>query len=184
MNRPIFTLGVLLLVAGLAACDESMAAGADFDRGFDFTPFTTFAWEPNDGFPVGDPRLEGTPFFEERVHRYVSSELAMRGVRQVGLGETPDLLVHYHAIVRDRVDVYEVDRDAGYESPQFGPGVQVHQYEEGMLLIDLVQASTNRVIWRGWARADVTAALDHPQRLERLVEAAARRMFEYFPREG
>lgn len=37
--------------------------------------------------------------------------------------------------VRDRVEVYESDRARGYETPEYGPGTRVIQYEEGTLLV-------------------------------------------------
>ena len=169
------------LLISVAACDESMSAGADYDRDVDFTAYHTFAWEEADLLPVGDPRLDGNPFFVERIQNSVSAELAARGLERVGTG--PSLLVHYHASVRDRVDVFEVDRRAGYDVSEYGPGTAVRQYDEGTLLVDVVDAETLRVIWRGWARADVTRFLDQPEALETLVEEAARAMFQHFPRE-
>jgi hypothetical protein len=169
------------LLLSVVACDDSMSAGADYDRNVDFTIYHTFAWEEADLLPVGDPRLDGNPFFVERIQDAVNAELAARGLERVEVG--PSLLVHYHAVVRDRVDVYEVDRRAGYDVPEYGPGTAVRQFEEGTLMVDLVDAETLRVIWRGWARADVTRLINQPEALARLVEEAARAMFQHFPRE-
>ncbi len=181
MNRmPAWGVIPFLLVAA-AACDESMSAGANYDRDVDFTAYDTFAWEGADLLPVGDPRLDGDPFFVERIHTAVNAELVARGLEMV---ETePSLLVHYHASVRDRIDVYEVDRGAGYDVSEYGPGTAVRQYDEGTLLVDIVDAETLRVIWRGWAQADVTRLIDQPEALGRLVDEAARAMFQQFPRE-
>lgn len=170
-----------VLVLSLGACDNSMSAGADFDPDVDFGTYSSFAWEQADPLPTGDPRLDANPFFVARIHEAVGAELASRGIQQVNAD--PALLVHYHASVRDRLHVYEVDRRAGYEVPDYGPAVEVYQYDEGILLVDIVDAETLRVVWRGWARADVTRALENPERLERLVQEAARAMFREFPRE-
>jgi hypothetical protein len=172
---------VPLLLLATAACDRSMSAGADYDRNLDFEKYDTFAWEAADPLPTGDPRLDANPFFVDRIHNAVTAELAARGVRMVE--SSPSLLVHFHASVRDRVDVFEVDRRAGYDVGEYGPGTAVRQYEEGTLLVDIVDAETLRVIWRGWARADVTRLIDDPDALERLIQEAARAMFREFPRD-
>ena len=70
-----------------------------------------------------------------------------------------------------------------YDVSEFGPGTAVRQYDEGTLLVDVVDAETLRVIWRGWARADVTRLIDQPETLGRLVDEAARATFLHFPRE-
>jgi hypothetical protein len=51
------------------------------------------------------------------------------------------------------------------------------------LLVNVVDAETLRIVWRGWARADVTRALENTAVLERLVQEAARAMFREFPRD-
>jgi len=175
------TLGAALMLT-VAACEESVSAGADFDPDVDFGRYDTFAWEEADPLPTGDPRLDANPFFVARIHEAVEAELASRGIQQVDAD--PALLVHHHASVRDRLHVYEVDRRAGYEVPEYGPGVEVYQYDEGILLVDIVDAETLRVIWRGWARADVTRALENTELLGRLVQEVARAMFREFPREA
>ncbi len=172
---------LLLLPLLIAACDAPMSAGADYDASLDFTRFGTFAWEEAELHPTGDPRLDDNPFFDERIRAVVTAELAARGVRVVGIDDAPDLLVHYHASVRDRVEVYEVDRSAGYDVSDYGPGTEVYQYEEGTLLVDLVERESMRVIWRGWARADITRAIDDLEVMGQLLQAAAREMFSHYP---
>jgi hypothetical protein len=181
MKPFIFRVFAAAMLLALVACEASMSAGADLDREADFHDYHTFAWEEADPLPTGDPRLDANPFFIARVHEAVTAELAARGIQRVE--SEPSLLVHYHASVRDRVHVYEVDRLAGYDVSEYGPGVDVLQYDEGFLLVDIVDAQTRRVVWRGWARADVTRALESTAHLERLVQEGVRAMFEDFPRQ-
>jgi hypothetical protein len=164
-------------------CDAPIRTGYDFDPSVDFSRYATYAWETADPLPTGDPRLDNNPVFEDRVHSAVERELEARGMRREE--SFPDLLVHYHASVRDRVDVFEVDREAGYDmGSEYGPGTQVYQYDEGMLVVDLVDVERMRVVWRGWVQADVTAALDNPEALQRLVDTAVTQVFLNFPPSG
>ena len=160
-----------------------MSAGADFDPGMDFHVYETFAWEDAIPLPTGDPRLDENPFFDERIREAVTAELVARGIRNVDIDAQPSLLVHYHASVQDRIEVYHHDTAAGYEVSGFEAGTEVYQWDEGTLLVDLVDTESMRVVWRGWSRADVTRALDDLEAMALLLQAAAREMFSHLPRE-
>jgi hypothetical protein len=172
-----FTPLVALLFAG--ACTPGIRAGADFAPGLDMGAFSTFEWDEPDTRPVGDPRLENNPLFEARLHAAIERELTARGIRPASSGA--GLTVHHHATVRDRVDVYEADRAAGYTTPEYGDGTQVVQYEEGTLMIDIADASNNELVWRGWAQFDIGRALRDPEVLTAQVDEAVAKMFEHFP---
>lgn len=165
--------------AGAAACRSPMTAGADYDTAAPFGHPATFAWNGADAFPTGDPRLDNNPFFVARLHGAIERELGSRGVRF--RGAAPALLVHHHAAVRSRTEIYEVDRDAGYTWSNRGPEPQFYQYDEGTFLVDIADARTKEIVWRGWARADLAGALDDPEALSELIDDAVSEMFEHFP---
>ena len=117
-------------------------------------------------------------FFEDRLHAAIAAELADRGIRE---GQTdPSLLVHHHATVQNRVDVYEADERARYRTSEYGDGTQVVQYDEGTNLIDVADASTREVVWRGWAQFDIGRAIADPEVMADAVEEAVRKMFRSY----
>jgi len=93
---------------------------------------------------------------------------------------TPDLLVHYHASITQRIDVNRVDREHGYCYGE-NCSVRVFEFETGTLVLDMVDTRTNRVIWRGWAQDSLQGLLDNPDRMARTINEAVRRMLEKFP---
>lgn len=180
----IATSVLLIAAAALiaASCGIPITAGADYRRNAEFGPYTTFAWEEGNDRPVGDPRFEDNPFFVERLHAAIERELGERGIRYSE--SEPALLVHHHLSVRDRVEVYEADRERGYETPEYGPGTQVIQYEEGTLLVDIADSETKEIVWRGWARGDIGPALEDAGEMEDRLTEAVSRMFDEFPVAG
>jgi hypothetical protein len=166
----------VLVVCG---CAPGIRSGADFDPAVELAAPLTFDWDAPDTLPVGDLRLEGNEIVEERVREAIESELTARGIRRSE--SSPDLLVHFHGAVRDRMSVVENDRARGYQTSQFGDGVEVFQYDEGTLVVDVADADTRKVIWRGWAVADVSAALDDQEELTELVNRGVSSMFSFFP---
>ena len=169
-------VGVVLAGGGLG-----IVAGADFAPGVDYARYTSFEWDDPDDRPVGDPRLQNNPFFDRRLEGAVAVELAENGIRQNADG--PRLLVHHHVTVRSRVDVYEADVREGYSANRRNESPQLVEFDEGTILVDIADAESKEILWRGWAQFDITRALADPEVMERAIQEAVTRMFERFPPE-
>jgi hypothetical protein len=169
-----FALASVLALAGCA----TMNVSSHVERGVNFAQFTTYDWTAADALPVGDPRLDNNPFFRDYLQGAIEKQLAAKGYRRV-TGSDADLLLHYHATVNQRMEINEVDRQAGYCYEDCRP--QIIEYEQGTLVVDVVDARTKKVIWRGWAQDSVQGIIDDQDRLERQVDKAVTRMFERFP---
>jgi hypothetical protein len=176
--------GLTLATAALlsTACSSvPMRAGADFQPGYDFAQYSSYTWDEPDDRPTGDPRLDNNPFFVHRLHAAIHWELATRGIqfdRSEGLGAA--LVVHHHASVRERVEVLEVENETWADS-EYGEGTQVLQYEEATFLVDIADARTGDIVWRGWAQLDLGRALTDPEVMRDQIDEAVRKMFESFP---
>jgi hypothetical protein len=55
-------------------------------------------------------------------------------------------------------------------------------YDAGTLLIDLVDARTNRLVWRGWAEGSVDGVIDNQEWMEARIDEAVTRILERLPR--
>lgn len=165
-----------LVVSGCA----TMNVGSYTGRGIDFTPYLTFDWGPADALPTGDARLDGNAFFKDHLEGAVEKQLAARGYARATDG-TPDLLIHYHATIARKLDVDAVDRQYNYcYDDSCIP--RVVAYDAGTLLIDIVDAKTNRLLWRGWAQDSMEGVLDDQDRMERQINDAVARMLAELPR--
>ncbi|HEX9564895.1 MAG TPA: DUF4136 domain-containing protein [Gemmatimonadaceae bacterium] len=164
----------IIAVLGLAAGCATIDVGANFDPRTAIAPTTTFDFEPRGETPTGDPRLDGNPFFESRLTAAVAFELAAKGLRRSAAA--PTLLVHYHASVDRRLDVIQVDRAGGYVTDTTGYA----EWEEGTIVVDIVDAATKRVIWRGWGRSDLAGVLSDPHTMDAYVQKLVHKMFERF----
>lgn len=90
------------------------------------------------------------------------------------------LLIHYHASVSERIDVAAVDREFGYcAASDCQPSVI--SYEAGTLMLDVVDARTNRVIWRAWAQDRLEGLIDNQDMMEEQINEAVTRMLERLP---
>jgi hypothetical protein len=54
-------------------------------------------------------------------------------------------------------------------------------YDAGTLVIDLVDARTQRTVWRGWAEHRLEDMLDDPRAVRRRIDDAVRRILDTLP---
>jgi hypothetical protein len=161
----------------LAAC-ASMNVGSYVERGADLRQYRTYTWGPADTRSTGDPRLDNNPFFDARVRADVDKELASRGFQQATSGMS-DLLVHYHASVTQEIDLRNVDREYAYcDDADCRPYV----YDAGTIFIDLVDARTKKLVWRGWAESSVDGVIDNQEWMEERIDNAVGKILQRLPR--
>jgi hypothetical protein len=162
----------------LAACAVPIRVNSYVERGADLRRYRTFDFAPADAVPTGDPRLDGNPFFQERVRAAVETHLGTRGYERTAAG-TPDFRVHVHVSVVQDIDVNEIDQPNGY----CAPGVcRPFVYEAGTLLLDLVDAHTNKLLWRGWAESHIDGVVDNQAWMEQRIDVAVAKIMAKVPR--
>lgn len=169
--------------AVLAAGCATINVGSYIARDLDFTRYHTYDWAPADALPTGDPRLDNNAFFIDQFQGAVEKRLAARGFARAGEGQTPDLLIHYHTNVSWRAEVDALDRSLGYGAAgEYMPAVRT--FEEGTLVLDVIDARTKRMVWRGWAEDRFEGAFDTQEGMERTIDRAVRELMERFPTAG
>jgi hypothetical protein len=148
------------------------------ERGNDFTRYRTYGWAPADRLSTGDPRLDNNSLFAEWLQAAVERQLAGRGFEKTTAG-SPDLLLRYHASVIQRINVRDADRQySDCDHDDCGPYV----YEAGTLLLDFIDAHTNRVVWRGVAERALDGVIDRQDLLEQTIDDAVERILKRLPR--
>lgn len=180
MTRFLRASFFLIPALALTACATTMTVSSHVDRGVNFLQYRTYGWGPADALPTGDPRLDKNPLFKDNFEGAVEKQLALKGLTQIAGGK-PDLLIHYHANITERIDVTGIDRKYGY---CLGDDCQAKltEYEAGTLVLDIVDAQTNRLVWRGWAQDAVKKSLDNPDEMVRQINQAVPRMIAQFPK--
>lgn len=173
---------IFLAAAALAAGCATLLVSSHVERGVNFADYVTYDWGPPDNLPVGDPRLDNNPFFNDRLQGAIEKGLAARGYERVNTGVEPQLLVHYHASVNQKVDVDKADHPYGY---CYGDcEARIVEFEQGTLVLDIVDAGTKKVVWRGWAQDAMNGIINDQDRLDRKVDESVSRMMLLMPRGG
>jgi hypothetical protein len=118
----------------------------------------------------------------EQVQQMIATELERRGISQVE--SDPDLLVNLGVVFSDEVQTRETDiRDAPmymgsrnyhWESQE----VVVREYQEGTLMMDVVDADNEEMIWQGAVKSTMTS---NREKMQKRVEAGIDQLFKSFP---
>jgi hypothetical protein len=175
-----------LVVAVLGAC-ATMEVSTDFDPSVDFSRYKTYQWLPGTSKIAGRDQ-QYDDLLDQRVRDAVTRELAAKGLMLLAHG-TPDFLVTYQAAVEDKVDVRVINDYyggygyAGYYGYRGGwstARTETYHYQQGTLIIDVIDSGARRVVWRGTVQAEVGRHKDPQNRIER-INAAVRSAFERFP---
>lgn len=164
----------------LSACASTMTAGSHVRRGLEISRYRTFDWGPADELPAGDPRLDADPFFMDQVRGGVERALASRSLA-LSSGAEPDLLIHVHASVDRRIDVNRTEQQHGHCQVQ-NCDDWVMEYQAGTLVVDVVDARTNQLIWRGWAQDSVDAELGDRKKMAAKLQGKIRLIMSRFPK--
>jgi len=174
----------LASVAVLSLACQSVRVRTDYDDAIDFAPLQTYAWlDPplreasrDEGGQSGDPFTQNT-LVDKRVRDEVGTWLAAHGYRAAAEGEEPDFLVRYELVSR------EVTRDSpvfvtggfghyGYGHGGTGIGYSGSTtYQEGTLILDVIDPATQQIAWRGWGTAQMRDPQMSPERLRKTVAA-------------
>jgi hypothetical protein len=171
----VVLVALVALPAVLAAGCATLQVSSFVERGADLSRFRSFDWGPREGLDTGDPRLDNNPFFENRVKSQVESTLAARGYMK--LDTRSDLIVHYHARVNQRFDTGTHDLTGSCDGADCRPFV----YDAGTLVIDLVDRTSNRLVWRGWADGTLDGAIDNQRWMEQRVDEAVTKILARLP---
>ena len=174
--RLIPIVGAAVVAAVTAAC-APVTVTSFSERGAQVSRYRTYDWGAVDTAVPGDPRLDNNSVFHDYLHGAIDRHLRERGYEQTAL--TPDLRVHYHASATQRIYI------SGSEPARARcSDCAVQVYDEGTVLIDLVDARTGALVWRGHAQTDIAGVVADQTRLERTIERVVTRILNTLPSRG
>lgn len=176
----LFATGVItLLVALTTACSPELKVFTDRDPSYDVTQYKTFGWEPMASIEKGRNPLFYNELNDKRIKHAVQDQLISRGYELVE--DDPDFIIHYHIIVQDQSVITADPFGHAYSPYWLSMQQNYYQYTEGTLVIDLMKAGTNDLVWRGWAISIIDETYE-AQEMDRLIQEAVTKILKDFPR--
>jgi len=169
----MLTVAALVLLPALA---QAQKTSFDYDKMADFAKFKTYAFK--DGTKVGDPLID------KRIVTALETELAAKGLSK---NDTkPDLVVVYHVAFDKQKDItaYNTGGYGGY-GYRWGGGwgttdVRVNEILVGTMVVDMVDASKQEMVWRGMGVKEVDTQAK-PEKRDKSINSAVQKILKNYP---
>lgn len=152
---------VLLAMVVLQACAVNRVAN-DYQPQYDFLALKSFRMLPS---PQPEEVVAQVSELNlERIEAALLQELSTRYMLVSDAQAPVDFLVKFHVLVKERMDIMANDfpHSRWYYDRHFGPygpygygyshDIDVRQYTEETLIVDILDAKTEKQIWRGSTR--------------------------------
>jgi hypothetical protein len=166
------------LIAILTSCSPNIRVYTDHDPGYDLENYKTFDWSEKENIEHGKNPLRYNELNDKRIKTAVREELESRGYLFSEI--EPDLVIHYHIVIDDQSIIANDPFGHSYSPNWIRMQTNIYSYREGTLIIDLMDARTNNLIWRGWAVSAINEVL-RPEEVEKLIRHAVSKIFRKFP---
>lgn len=181
--------GLLVVFAVLGACSTKPYVVTDHLSGYDFAALKTY--EVTEARQDTKDNILISPFTFSHIHTVVERQLAQR-YQPAAPDAQPDFLVNYHIVIEEKLDPGTYDRLYGYG--YYGRGYRYYHpaplfygttgsprvYNQGSLIIDIVDAKTEKPIWRGVSEKRLRDGLT-PQEQREILTGAVVEIMSKFP---
>ena len=143
-------LSLLLTILILTSC-SSLRVTSDYDTEVDFDKYKTFAF-----YKKGIDKADISDLDKKRILIAIENQSISKGLRK---SKDPDILVSIFTKSRERVNVNNTAnwgfgwswRWGGLNPWMYGNlnNVNINQYTEGTLFIDILDTESNSLVWQG-----------------------------------
>lgn len=182
----VVVMGTLLL-CGLPLVAAAQQVRANWSKDAPFAQYKTYEWVESEA--------TNHPFYRQYVGEYVNYTLTKKkGMQQVSGSQNPDLYVTYHFTTHmtTDMDTYGYGFGGGWGGWGWGgmgmgmgmggmnySQTRLQRRVEGYLTLDLIDARTRKIVWRGEAMEDdVTRSGDAE---EKQVAHSIYKMLDRYP---
>jgi hypothetical protein len=172
-KRSIFaSVGIALLFATASFAEQ---VKTDYDRSANFSQYKTYSWEK---VQTQDPLWVG------RIKDAVNASLAAKGWTQVASGGQVAIVAMETTQNQQTLNTFYDGFGGGWGWRRFGGGgfgdatTTTENYKVGTLVVDLFDANSKNLIWRGSASDTLS---DKSQKNIKNLDKGVQKMFDHFP---
>ncbi|WP_075344172.1 DUF4136 domain-containing protein [Tenacibaculum agarivorans] len=168
-----------LLLLVITSC-SSVRVSTDYDTKVNFQNFKTFAF-----YKPGIDKADISDLDKKRIMRAIEAELVAKGMQK---SSTPDVLVSLFTKSRERINVNDnFGWGVGYGwgwgwNPWMWGGagrLNVNQYTEGTLFVDVIDAKQKELIWQGIGSGALS--MRSVERREARIKVFVKEIMEEYP---
>jgi len=183
MAKIIGTTLLFGLLATLAGC-SSLEVNYDYDMNVDWSHYQTYAWMGGNSSAssVSAGAVVDSGLLDQRIRKSIEWEMEQRNI---STSDNPDVLVVYHIGSEEKLQV----TDWGYRYSDYywgygGRQIDVYEFTTGTLVIDIIDAETENLIWRGNGTKVIDTTQRSPEEMQERIDNVVNKIMASFPPEG
>lgn len=160
------------------SCSPSIHVYSDYDKEADIANYRNYSWLSEQAIEAkGSNPLFYNELNDKRIKKAVDKQLLSKGFL-LSTGDQP-LTLHYHIIVEDKSLVVKEPEGYNYSNYWQNKKETVYTYQEGTLIVDLMDSKTKALVWRGWATGVIENEVT--KNPEKAIDQAVKKIFRLFP---
>jgi hypothetical protein len=175
------TLWATVAAFVLASCSTTPEIASDYDRSADFAAYHTFTLMQREHNRIPNPLVA------IRAEEQIKQDLQLAGYTLVADPTNADFTVDFTIGSQERTDIaaYPATHPGPWPfgGPSWGGNLDVRQYREGTLAIDVFDGHTRRPVWHGSAQKELTRK-DLEQSAEPISKAVSSVLAKFPPGRG
>ena len=155
----VFRAAMVLLLAGIASSCDSIKTRSDYAPNADFSNYRTFTWISDHPMIASTPMTN--PLTDGRIQLAIINAMQAKGISYVTEQKDANFVVAFMVGTRQKVRVDTTNYPVGFRGPYaWGMGyvqdVDVREFTEGQLAIDIFDTRTRQPVWHGYGSKSVT----------------------------
>ena len=167
--KSIMIILSLILFISFSAC-STMDISHDYDTTYDYSQLKTYKWHHRKRAPKQVKHRE----VAKHIDGVIVDIMTDRGMT-ISDDEEVDFLINYQAAIDGKLKAQNYVVTVGYRGyggwMYGGSGTTISSYDEGMLVIDILNGKTNELIYKGLAKVDMKdLAEDKYTKLNYIIE--------------
>ncbi len=186
-----------IVIAFITGC-SSLTLDTDYDKSINFSNFKTYRWHTQNKYNTASQQyLKVNNLMDQRIRATIDKQLQTQNYTVVS-SDKVDFLINYSVVVEDKTDINTYNNYNGYY-PGFrygmgygsygrrmsvgyssGPDVQVTHYQQGTLIIDIINPETDQLMWRGAADGRLPKNADRAEK-DKLIQQYVTKILSDFP---
>jgi hypothetical protein len=167
LNKHILTC--LLVIATLTTVALAAKISTDYDHSANFAGLKTYSWSKVQ---------TANSIWDARVKAAVDKELVGKGLTQVPSGGDVSIAAVETTQTQQQLNTY-YDGFGGRRFGGFGNATTtVEHYKVGTLVVDMFDAGSNNLIWRGSASDTLSG---NPEKNTKNLDKGVQKMFSHYP---
>ena len=176
----VFLTSAFLLVN----CSSTLSVTTEYDKAVDFSQYKTFAINKT----LDKEKQSISELNQERIYSAVRAEMTKKGLTENS--SAPDVIVHTATVFKDKQSVTASTNYygyGGYYRPYAWGGTMgvsgyttynVQDYKDGSLIIDVVDAKTQKLVWEGVGNKEIDGPIKDP---DKKIPMAVAQIMTSFP---